>query len=70
MKIAIIDYHAGNVQSVKFALERLGANGFLTSDSEEISSADKVIFPGVGEASSTMNHLQKLGLEKIFDFNF
>ncbi len=65
MKIAIIDYHAGNVQSVKFALERLGANGFLTSDSEEISSADKVIFPGVGEASSTMNHLQKLGLEKI-----
>ncbi len=65
MKIAIIDYNAGNVQSVKFALERLGANGFLTSDSEEILSADKVIFPGVGEANSTMNHLRKLGLEKV-----
>jgi len=65
MKIAIIDYNAGNVQSVKFALERLGVNGILTSDSEEILTADKVIFPGVGEANSTMNHLRKLGLEKV-----
>lgn len=65
MKIAIIDYNAGNVQSVKFALKRLGENGFLTSNSEEILSADKVIFPGVGEANSTMNHLRKLGLEKV-----
>ena len=65
MKIAIIDYNAGNVQSVKFALERLGVNGILTSDSAEILSADKIIFPGVGEANSTMNHLRKLGLEKV-----
>ena len=65
MKIAIIDYNAGNVQSVKFALERLGLNGLLTSDVGEIQSADKVIFPGVGEANSTMNHLQKLGLDKV-----
>lgn len=65
MKIAIIDYNAGNVQSVKFALQRLGVNGILTSDTEEILSADKVIFPGVGEANSTMNHLRKLGLEKV-----
>ncbi len=65
MKIAIIDYNAGNVQSVKFALERLGLNSILTSNSEEILSADKVIFPGVGEANSTMNHLRKLGLDKI-----
>ena len=65
MKIAIIDYNAGNVQSVKFALERLGLNGILTNNSEEILSADKVIFPGVGEANSTMKHLRKLGLEKV-----
>ncbi|MFK8007609.1 MAG: imidazole glycerol phosphate synthase subunit HisH [Saprospiraceae bacterium] len=65
MKIAIIDYNAGNVQSVKFALERLGVNGVLTNNSEEILSANKVIFPGVGEASSTMNHLRKLGLDKV-----
>ncbi len=65
MKVAIIDYNAGNVQSVKFALERLGLNGILTNNSEEILSADKVIFPGVGEANSTMKHLRKLGLEKV-----
>lgn len=65
MKIAIIDYNAGNVQSVKFALERLGLNSILTSNSEEILNADKVIFPGVGEANSTMNHLRKLGLDKV-----
>ncbi|MFK7774133.1 MAG: imidazole glycerol phosphate synthase subunit HisH [Saprospiraceae bacterium] len=65
MKVAIIDYNAGNVQSVKFALERLGVNGILTNNTEEIFSADKVIFPGVGEANSTMNHLRKLGLEKV-----
>lgn len=65
MKIAIIDYNAGNVQSVRFALDRLGVKGFLTSDVEEIQTADKVIFPGVGEANSTMKYLQKLGLDKV-----
>ena len=65
MKIAIIDYNAGNVQSVQFALERLGVESFLTNQSEEILSADKVIFPGVGEASTTMQHLRNLGLDKI-----
>ncbi len=65
MKIAIIDYNAGNVQSVKFALERLGINGLLTNKKEEIQTADKVIFPGVGEANSTMKHLQKLGLNQV-----
>ena len=53
------------MQSVKFALERLGVSGILTNDTEEILSADKVIFPGVGEANSTMNHLRKLGLDKV-----
>lgn len=65
MKVAIINYNAGNVQSVQFALDRLGVNSFLTNDIETISGADKVIFPGVGEANSTMNHLQKLGLKKL-----
>ena len=65
MKVAIIDYNAGNVQSVQFALERLGINSFLTCNAAQISTADKVIFPGVGEASTTMEHLRKLGLDKV-----
>ena len=52
MRIAIIDYGAGNTQSVKYALKRLGCEGVLTSDKEVISSSDKIIFPGVGQASS------------------
>lgn len=65
MKIVIIDYGAGNIQSIKFALERLGYTGILSSDAEEIRSADKVIFPGVGEASSTMKKLKSTGLDKV-----
>ncbi len=65
MKIAIIDYGAGNVKSVQFALERLGYSGFLTSKPAEIQSADKVIFPGVGEAKTAMTALKKQGLDKI-----
>ena len=65
MKIAIIDYNAGNVQSVLFALERLGVNGILTNDIETIQSADKVIFPGVGEASTAMTYLKKYQLETV-----
>jgi glutamine amidotransferase len=64
-KIAIIDYGAGNVQSVKFALERLGVESTLTSDIELIRNAPKVIFPGVGEAYSAMEALQSLGLDKL-----
>ncbi len=62
MKIAIIDYNAGNVQSVLFALERIGISANLTSNTEEIKSANKVIFPGVGEAKNTMAYLRKTGL--------
>ena len=63
MKIAIIDYGAGNVQSVLFALQRLGFEGFVTSDWNQIKQADKVIFPGVGEASSAMKMLKNSGLD-------
>ncbi|MGI0107251.1 imidazole glycerol phosphate synthase subunit HisH [Salinimicrobium sp. WS361] len=65
MKIVIIDYGAGNIQSIKFALERLGYTGVLSSDAEEIKSADKVIFPGVGEASSAMKKLKSTGLDTL-----
>ncbi len=65
MKIAIIKYNAGNVRSVMFALERLGVRSTLTDDPEEIRSSDKVIFPGVGEASSAMNHLKKHNLDAL-----
>ena len=65
MKITIIDYGAGNVQSVLFALERLGYEGNVTNDWNTIKSADKVIFPGVGEASSAMKMLQESGLNVL-----
>jgi glutamine amidotransferase len=65
VKIAIIKYNAGNVQSVLYALQRLGVNAVVTDDPEEITGADKVIFPGVGNASSAMEHLKKTGLDKV-----
>lgn len=65
MKIAIIKYNAGNTQSVIFALNRLGIEPILTDDFETLKSADKVIFPGVGEASTTMKHLQELKLDQL-----
>jgi glutamine amidotransferase len=65
MKIAIIDYGAGNIQSIQFALDRLGFEGILTNDIDFIQSADKVIFPGVGEASSAMKKLTESGLDKL-----
>ena len=65
MKIAIINYDAGNIRSVIFALERLGVHPILTSDIETIQTADKVIFPGQGEASSAMRSLRERGLDKI-----
>jgi imidazole glycerol-phosphate synthase subunit HisH len=65
MKLAIIRYNAGNIQSVSFALERLGVNFIITDDPAEIHSADKVIFPGVGEASTTMNYLREKKLDQL-----
>lgn len=65
MNISIINYNAGNVQSVLFAIERLGFEAKLTDDFEEIREADKVIFPGVGEASTTMSFLRKKGLDSL-----
>ena len=65
MKVAIIKYNAGNIQSVKYALERLGVHPIITDNHEEIISADKVIFPGVGEAKSAMNYLQEHGLVEL-----
>jgi len=61
--IAIIDYNAGNTRSVLFAMERLGVDAVLTSDHKQIRGADKVIFPGVGEASTTMMYLRDQGLD-------
>jgi imidazole glycerol-phosphate synthase subunit HisH len=65
MKLAIIKYNAGNIQSVINALERLGVEAEVTDDVERIRTADKVIFPGVGEASSAMRSLQENGLDKV-----
>ena len=65
MKIAIINYGAGNIQSIMFAIERLGYKAILSNNPEEIKSADKVIFPGVGEASSAMKMLQESGLDVL-----
>lgn len=64
MKLAIIKYNAGNIQSVMNALERLGVNAEVTDDTERIRSADKVIFPGVGEASSAMRSLKENDLDR------
>ncbi len=65
MKIAIIKYNAGNVQSVLYALKRLGVNAVVTDDHKEIAASDKVIFPGVGNAFSAMEYLTKKGLDEL-----
>ena len=65
MQTAIIKYNAGNIQSVLYALERIGVQATVTDDPHEITSADKVIFPGVGEASSAMNYLRERNLDKL-----
>ncbi|MFN8208486.1 MAG: imidazole glycerol phosphate synthase subunit HisH [Bacteroidales bacterium] len=65
MKIAIIKYNAGNIRSVFFALSRLGVEPLVTSDPDQIRKADKVIFPGVGEASTTMISLKETGLDQV-----
>ena len=63
--IAIIDYVAGNVKSVENAVQKLGCETIITSDFEEIRNAEKVIFPGVGEASTAMKYLKQKNLEKL-----
>ncbi len=65
MNLVIIDYGAGNIQSLKFAIQRLGYEAILSHDAAEIRSADKVIFPGVGEASSAMKKLRETGLQNL-----
>lgn len=65
MKIVIINYGAGNIQSIMFAIERLGFTAILSNDWKEIKAADKVIFPGVGEASSAMKMLIDSGLDVL-----
>ena len=65
MKLVIIDYGAGNIQSIQFAFKRLGVDAILTNDIDDIQRADKVIFPGVGEASSAMKMLRDSGLDTV-----
>ncbi|NDV56546.1 imidazole glycerol phosphate synthase subunit HisH [Bacteroides sp. 519] len=65
MKIVIIKYNAGNIRSVDYALKRLGVSAEITSDKETILAADKIIFPGVGEAATTMQYLKKEGLHTL-----
>jgi glutamine amidotransferase len=65
MDLVIIKYNAGNIQSVLYALERIGVNALVTDDYEKIQSAGKVIFPGVGEASSAMRYLKEHKLDAV-----
>jgi len=64
VKVVIVKYNAGNTESVKNALKRLGIEPVLSDDVEVISTADKVIFPGVGEASSAMRYLRLKNLDR------
>ncbi len=65
MDLVIVKYNAGNIQSVLYALERIGATATVTDDHKRLQQADKVIFPGVGEASSAMRYLQERGLDTV-----
>jgi imidazole glycerol-phosphate synthase subunit HisH len=65
MELVIIKYNAGNIRSVLYALERIGRNAVVTDDIEQIQKADKVIFPGVGEASTAMNYLKERRLDEV-----
>lgn len=65
MKVAVIKYNAGNIQSVLFALERIGVQATVSDDPEQIITSDKVIFPGVGEASTAMKYLSERNLDKV-----
>ena len=65
MKVSIIKYNAGNIRSVDFALKRLGVTAQITDDHDTIRASDKVIFPGVGEAATTMKYLRERGLDRL-----
>lgn len=65
MKVAVVKYNAGNIRSVDCALRRLGVEAVITADKEVLQAADKVIFPGVGEAETTMNHLKANGMDEL-----
>ena len=65
MKVAIIKYNAGNIRSVDHALKRLGVSAEITDDPDQIQSAERVIFPGVGEAATTMAYLKERELDKL-----
>jgi imidazole glycerol-phosphate synthase subunit HisH len=65
MNLVIIKYNAGNIQSVLYALERIGREAVVTDDPAQIRAADKVIFPGVGEASTAMDYLKERGLDRL-----
>jgi glutamine amidotransferase len=65
MNVVLIKYNAGNIQSVLYALERIGVTATVTDDHEQIRSADKVLFPGVGEAFSAMQSLKEKNLDKV-----
>ncbi|MBV9987821.1 MAG: imidazole glycerol phosphate synthase subunit HisH [Chitinophagaceae bacterium] len=65
MKLAIVKYNAGNIRSVLYALERIGVEAIVTDDHEQLGSADKVIFPGVGEASTAMAYLKERRLDNL-----
>lgn len=65
MNVKIIKYNAGNIQSVLFALDRIGVQAQVTDKTEEILSADKIIFPGVGEASTAMDYLKRRNLDEV-----
>jgi glutamine amidotransferase len=65
MKVAIVKYNAGNIRSVYFALKRLGIEASITDDHEALRTADRVIFPGVGEASTTMQYLRNHRLDTL-----
>jgi glutamine amidotransferase len=65
MKVAIVKYNAGNIRSVDHALKRLGVEAEITDDHDLITSAERVIFPGVGEAAGTMKYLKERGLDTL-----
>ena len=65
MKVAVIKYNAGNIQSVLFALERIGVQATVSDDPEQIITSDKVNFPGVGEASTAMKYMSERNLDKV-----
>jgi glutamine amidotransferase len=65
MNVAIVKYNAGNIRSVDHALKRLGVEAVITDDHDVLRGADRVIFPGVGEAASTMAYLKERGLDRL-----